>query len=117
VPNTNNKHKQNPSIRIAIYFYVIYTAFQAYIESIPVILQSGQISYKSDRIVADACTRAQPALAAGARLDDPGEPAAPPAADPRRPRGGLDHVLLQLARPARGDDRDAPAHDEHGSSR
>jgi hypothetical protein len=71
-----------------------------------------RILYKSYR--SPHHDRDEPEAAVCARLDDPREPAAPPASRARRARGGLHHVLLQLARPARGDDRDAPAHDEHG---
>ena len=82
----------------------------------PLILQSGLISYKSYRKLQHARPRDEPAAAPGARLHDLSEPAAPPPPGSCGAGGGPDHVRLQLARHPRGDDIHAPAHDEHGSS-
>ena len=82
-----------------------------------VVLQSVYISYKAAHTDPHVQPRNEPAAATGARLHDPREPPTPPASSPRRARGGFDHFRLQLARPARGDDIDAPAHDEHGGGR
>ncbi len=72
------------------------------------------LSYKYEHVPQNGGPRAQPAPAPGARLDDPRQPAAPPPPRPRGPRGGPHDLGLQLARPARGDDIDAPAHEQHG---
>ena len=79
-----------------------------------VVLHFRLVSYKYEHALQNDRARDEPALTSSARLDDLSEPAAPPPPRPRRPRGGPHDLRLQLARPARGDDLDAPAHDEHG---